>query len=106
MTSKYPDVAALFPKVLAPGVRSIVFDAEVVAADRDTQKLLPFQASQWRPAGGLAWRPACSRYVCLPGCVHLRRLCLRGCAPLRCIWHGLSCLCLSLPPFPVCTCRC
>lgn len=48
MTSKYPDVAALFPKVLAPGVRSIVFDAEVVAADRDSQKLLPFQVLSTR----------------------------------------------------------
>ncbi len=44
-TGKYPDVAALIPKLLKPGVTSVVLDAEAVAYDRQQGKVLPFQAS-------------------------------------------------------------
>ena len=40
-TGKYPDVAALLPRQLAPGVASVVLDAEVVAVDRASGRLLP-----------------------------------------------------------------
>jgi DNA ligase-1 len=42
-TGKYPDIAALFPKALSPGTKSIVIDAEAVAYDPATKKVLPFQ---------------------------------------------------------------
>jgi DNA ligase-1 len=42
-TSKFPDVAAAVLAGLAPGVTSLVLDAEVVAIDRAAGKLLPFQ---------------------------------------------------------------
>jgi len=42
-TLKYPDVAAAVLAGLAPGVVSLVLDAEVVAIDRASGKLLPFQ---------------------------------------------------------------
>lgn len=42
-SAKYPDVAALIPKLLKPGVKSIVLDAEAVAYDRKEGKVLPFQ---------------------------------------------------------------
>jgi DNA ligase-1 len=42
-TAKYPDVAAAVLAGLAPGVRSLVIDAEVVAIERASGKLLPFQ---------------------------------------------------------------
>ncbi|KDD76347.1 ATP dependent DNA ligase, partial [Helicosporidium sp. ATCC 50920] len=42
-TGRFPDVAALFPRSLAPGVRSVVLDAEAVAFDRATGRPLPFQ---------------------------------------------------------------
>ena len=42
-TGKYPDIAALFPGVLAPGVKSVVLDAEAVAYDPVAGKILPFQ---------------------------------------------------------------
>jgi DNA ligase-1 len=47
-TGKYPDVAALFPAALAPGVRSVVLDAEVVAWDAAEQKVKPFQVLSTR----------------------------------------------------------
>ncbi len=47
-TGKYPDVAALFPAALAPGVRSVVLDAEVVAWDAAAQKVRPFQVLSTR----------------------------------------------------------
>ncbi len=42
-TGKYPDIAALVPAQLQPGVRSVVLDAEAVAWDRQANKVLPFQ---------------------------------------------------------------
>lgn len=42
-TGKYPDIVAMFPKVLAPGTKSIVIDAEAVAYDPVGKKVLPFQ---------------------------------------------------------------
>ena len=64
-TSKYPDLIALMPKVcgsaLGPRVRmlntrflqvikdqtkSFILDAEVVAYDRETKKILPFQVTE------------------------------------------------------------
>ncbi|GAB4820174.1 hypothetical protein N2152v2_007220 [Parachlorella kessleri] len=47
-TGKYPDVAALVPKLLKPGVASVVFDAEAVAFDREQGKVLPFQVLSTR----------------------------------------------------------
>lgn len=42
-TGKYPDIISLFPGALAPGVKSIVLDAEAVAYDPVAGKILPFQ---------------------------------------------------------------
>lgn len=47
-TGKYPDIAALFPGVLAPGVKSVVLDAEAVAYDPVAGKILPFQVLSTR----------------------------------------------------------
>jgi DNA ligase 1 len=47
-TGKYPDIAGLFPRLLQPGVSSVVFDAEAVAYDRTTGKILPFQVLSTR----------------------------------------------------------
>jgi len=47
-TLKYPDVAAAVLAGLAPGVTSLVLDAEVVAIDRASGKLLPFQVLSGR----------------------------------------------------------
>lgn len=44
-TGKYPDLAADVPKLLKPGVTSVVLDCEAVAYDRVTKKILPFQVS-------------------------------------------------------------
>ena len=42
-TGKYPDLAAMLPRLLKDGVTSAVLDAEAVAFDRGTGKILPFQ---------------------------------------------------------------
>jgi DNA ligase-1 len=42
-TGKYPDVLTIVPDVTREGVSSFVLDAEVVAFDRETHKILPFQ---------------------------------------------------------------
>ena len=42
-TSKYPDVLTIIPEVMKESVTSFVLDAEVVAFDRETRKILPFQ---------------------------------------------------------------
>ena len=52
-TPKYPDIAALIPRVLAPGVTSLVLDAEAVAIDRATGKVLPFQVLSTRARKGV-----------------------------------------------------
>lgn len=44
-TTKYPDIAALVKEVVGPTTTSIVFDAEAVAYDRETDKILPFQVA-------------------------------------------------------------
>ena len=44
-TSKYPDLAAVLPGQLKEGIQSVVLDAEAVAFDRVTNKILPFQVS-------------------------------------------------------------
>jgi len=43
MTDKYPDLVALVPKIRGEGVQSFILEGEVVAVDRDTGDLLPFQ---------------------------------------------------------------
>ncbi len=42
-TDKYPDIVADLPRLLRPGVRSVVLDCEAVAYDRVEKKILPFQ---------------------------------------------------------------
>ena len=42
-TPKFPDVIKALPGYLKPGVESVVIDAEAVAFDRVTGKILPFQ---------------------------------------------------------------
>lgn len=42
-TGKYPDIAALLPRMIKPGVKSAVLDAEAVAYDRVEKRVLPFQ---------------------------------------------------------------
>ena len=42
-TPKFPDVIGALPKYLAKGTESVVIDAEAVAFDRETNKILPFQ---------------------------------------------------------------
>jgi len=43
MTDKYPDLVALVPKIRGDGVRSFIIEGEVVAVDRETGDLKPFQ---------------------------------------------------------------
>ncbi len=43
-TDKYPDIVADLPRLLRPGVQSVVLDCEAVAYDRIEKKILPFQA--------------------------------------------------------------
>lgn len=47
-TGKYPDIAALMPRALKTGTRSVVLDAEAVAIDRETGRILPFQVLSTR----------------------------------------------------------
>jgi len=43
MTDKYPDLVALVPKIRGEGVSSFIIEGEVVAVDRETGELKPFQ---------------------------------------------------------------
>ena len=43
MTDKYPDLVALVPKIRGEGVSSFILEGEVVAIDRETGELKPFQ---------------------------------------------------------------
>ncbi|KAJ5727498.1 hypothetical protein N7493_005318 [Penicillium malachiteum] len=43
MTEKYPDLVSLVPQIRGEGVSSFILEGEVVAVDRDTGDLLPFQ---------------------------------------------------------------
>ncbi|KAK5133056.1 hypothetical protein LTR08_008261 [Meristemomyces frigidus] len=43
MTDKYPDLVALVPKIRGEGVASFILEGEVVAVDRETGALKPFQ---------------------------------------------------------------
>lgn len=43
MTDKYPDLVALVPKIRGDGVTSFIIEGEVVAVDRETGDLKPFQ---------------------------------------------------------------
>uniref|UniRef100_A0A8V0XDH7 DNA ligase 1 n=1 Tax=Gallus gallus TaxID=9031 RepID=A0A8V0XDH7_CHICK len=47
-TSKYPDLVQRIPKMLKPGVRSCILDAEAVAWDKVTKQLQPFQVLMTR----------------------------------------------------------
>ncbi|XP_038035116.2 DNA ligase 1 [Anas platyrhynchos] len=47
-TAKYPDLVDRIPKVLKPGVRSCILDAEAVAWDRTTRQIQPFQVLMTR----------------------------------------------------------
>ena len=52
-SGKYPDVAEAVLRALAPGVRELVLDAEVVAIDRASGKILPFQVLSTRKRGAI-----------------------------------------------------
>jgi DNA ligase-1 len=43
MSGKYPDLAEKLPQILEPSTHSYVIDCEVVAWDREANRLLPFQ---------------------------------------------------------------
>lgn len=43
MTDKYPDLVALVPRIRGEEVRSFIVEGEVVAVDRETGELRPFQ---------------------------------------------------------------
>ena len=43
MTSKYPDLVSLIPKIRKPSVKSFIIEGEVVAIDRITGQLRTFQ---------------------------------------------------------------
>ena len=43
MTDKYPDLVALVPKIRGEGVASFIMEGEVVAVERETGDLKPFQ---------------------------------------------------------------
>ena len=43
MTEKYPDLVALVPQIRGEGVSSFIMEGEVVAVDRETGELKPFQ---------------------------------------------------------------
>ncbi|TBU38931.1 ATP-dependent DNA ligase [Dichomitus squalens] len=43
MSKKYPDLMEQLPRCVKEGTETFVFDAEAVAIDKDTAKLLPFQ---------------------------------------------------------------
>lgn len=43
MTDKYPDLVALVPRIRGEGVRSFILEGEVVAVDRESGELKPFQ---------------------------------------------------------------
>ncbi|PVH92962.1 ATP-dependent DNA ligase [Periconia macrospinosa] len=43
MTDKYPDLVALVPKIRGDGVSSFILEGEVVAVDRESGELKPFQ---------------------------------------------------------------
>jgi DNA ligase 1 len=43
MTEKYPDLVALVPQIRGEGVSSFILEGEVVAVDRETGDLKPFQ---------------------------------------------------------------
>ncbi|XP_072214320.1 LOW QUALITY PROTEIN: DNA ligase 1 [Excalfactoria chinensis] len=47
-TAKYPDLVQRIPKMLKPGVRSCILDAEAVAWDKVTKQLQPFQVLMTR----------------------------------------------------------
>ncbi|KAI0825099.1 ATP-dependent DNA ligase [Trametes gibbosa] len=43
MSKKYPDLMEQLPRCIKEGTETFVFDAEAVAIDKDTGKLMPFQ---------------------------------------------------------------
>ncbi|KAL2938486.1 DNA ligase 1, partial [Bienertia sinuspersici] len=47
-TGKFPDVVASLPRFKKPSVNSFVLDCEIVAYDREKQKILPFQVLSTR----------------------------------------------------------
>jgi len=55
------------PRLLKPGVRSVVLDCEAVAFDRELGKILPFQARPRARARATAWADSwLSHARCLP----------------------------------------
>ncbi|KAJ3247776.1 tRNA ligase [Chytriomyces hyalinus] len=48
LSAKYPDIMALIPEVIAPGVTSFVLDCEAVAWDIKKKCILPFQVLSTR----------------------------------------------------------
>ncbi|XP_010689152.3 DNA ligase 1 [Beta vulgaris subsp. vulgaris] len=53
-TGKYPDVVAALPRFKKPSVHSFVLDCEIVAYDREKQKILPFQILSTRARKNVA----------------------------------------------------
>lgn len=53
-TGKYPDVVSSVSRLKKPTVKSFVLDCEVVAYDREKQKILPFQILSTRARKGVA----------------------------------------------------
>eukprot|EP00195_Chlamydomonas_chlamydogama_P015251 CAMPEP_0202891666 /NCGR_PEP_ID=MMETSP1392-20130828/1671_1 /ASSEMBLY_ACC=CAM_ASM_000868 /TAXON_ID=225041 /ORGANISM="Chlamydomonas chlamydogama, Strain SAG 11-48b" /LENGTH=944 /DNA_ID=CAMNT_0049575491 /DNA_START=248 /DNA_END=3082 /DNA_ORIENTATION=+ len=47
-TGKYPDIVQRVHGALKPGIKSIVFDSEAVAWDKEKKKILPFQVLSTR----------------------------------------------------------
>ncbi|KAH8970003.1 hypothetical protein BDL97_02G063400 [Sphagnum fallax] len=53
-TGKFPDIVAAMPRFMKPGVTSFVLDCEVVAYDREKNKILPFQILSTRARKGVS----------------------------------------------------
>ncbi|GAV73451.1 DNA_ligase_A_M domain-containing protein/DNA_ligase_A_N domain-containing protein/DNA_ligase_A_C domain-containing protein [Cephalotus follicularis] len=53
-TGKFPDVVVAASRLKKPGVRSFVLDCELVAYDREKQKILPFQILSTRARKNVA----------------------------------------------------
>ena len=48
MTGKYPDVIAMLPRAIKPGLTSVILDCEAVAIDTTTGEIRPFQVLSTR----------------------------------------------------------
>lgn len=64
MTSKYPDLVELVPKIRGDGVESFIMEGEVVAIDSQTGNIQPFQTLAGREKKNVEFR-SISVHVCL-----------------------------------------